>query len=244
MATDPKCFAALWEIDPGERVRVAIGEKQGSFHCVVWAEFGKDGSVYFGPRNPKYAYVKAGAKEVQKGEFFVGYEEGTPLQDAPIKNANRISFHGSGHINTFGRRSIRSSIRELTERQLLCHFLPESLENFPLLDVHRKRDISLVFPIAYSRAIVCSVYVSPLNQALPPIEVKDAHFQCSVLIECSSIPDVQPLCIQLLFSQKPGDVWPPYTYIVWPVIDHDLDKLASNPSLNMDASPNGASLDN
>lgn len=234
MATDPNCFAALWEVEPGERVRVAIGEKQGSFHCVVWAEFGKDGSIYFGPRNPKYAYVKTGAKEAKEGEFFVGYEEDTPLQDGPIKNANKISFHGSGHINTFGRRSIRSSIRELTERQLLCHFLPEKLENFPLLGVLRKRDIPLVFPMANSRPIVCSVYVSPLNQALPPIEVKDAPFQSSALIACSSIPCVQPLCIQVLFSQKLGSVWPPYTYMVWPVIKHDLDKLGPKPPPNTD----------
>lgn len=222
MSATHNCFAGVWEVDPRKRVRIAIGDSRESLRCVLWVEFGKDGSIYFGPRNPKYAYVKAAAKQTKDRELFISYDEGEPISNEPMENVNKMSFHASGVITSFGRRSIRSALRDISTRELLCHFLPEKLSNFPLLEAPRKFDIALKFPFVEQHPIICSVYVAPMAKALPPVEVKDAPFQCSVLLTCNTIKEVQPLCVQLLFSQKVGNEWPPYTYIVWPVKEHDF----------------------
>ncbi len=216
------CFAGIWEVDPRKAVRIAIGDSRESLRCVLWVEFGKDGSIYFGPRNPKYAYVKTAAKQMKDGDLFIPYDEGEPSSSEPINNSNKMSFHASGVITSFGRRSIRSAIRDISTRELLCHFLPEKLSKFPVLEALRKFDIPLKFPAADHRPIVCSVYVAPMALALPPVEVNDAPFQCSVLLMCNTLEGVQPLSVQLLFVQKEKNEWPPYTYIVWPVKEHDL----------------------
>lgn len=222
MLPTANCFAGIWEVEPRKRVRIAIGDTLDSLRCVLWIEFGNDGSIYFGPRNPKYAFVKAGAKQMQRGELFISYDEGEMLQSEPMKNANKMSFHASGVVTSFGRRSIRSSLQNISTRELLCHFLPEKLSNFPLLEQQRKFDIPLKFPSSEQRPIVCSIYVAPVSNALPPIEVTDSLFQCSVLLVCNKIKEVQPICVQLLFSQKESNDWPPYIYLAWPVKEHDF----------------------
>lgn len=210
------CLAGIWEVEPKQRIRIAIGDSKETLRCLIWVEFGKDGSIYFGPRNPKYAYIKSAEKQMENGELFISYDEGEPLTDQSIQNVNKISFHASGMITSFGRRSMRSAIRNISKRELLCHFLPEKLSQFPLLKEPRKRDIPLIFPFLDKYSIGCSVYVSPLTEAIPPVEIKSAIFQCSTLLTCSSIKEVKPLCIQLLFFQQKHNEWPPYTYILWP----------------------------
>lgn len=148
--------------------------------------------------------------------FFISYDEGESVSNEPLENSNKISFHASGVITSFGKRSIRSALRDISERELLCHFFPEKISNFPLLVSLREYDIPLIFSSVEQHPIVCSVYVAPIEKALPPVENKGVHFQCSVLLMCNGIKEIQPLCIQLLFSQQQGVEWPPYTYIIWP----------------------------
>ena len=229
MLSTSNCLAGIWEIEPKKRIRMVIGDTPDALRCLLWIQFGSDGSIYFGPRNPKYAFVKMGAKQMQHGELFISYDEGEMQQSEPMKNANKMSFHASGLVTSLGRRSFRSPLRDLSSRDLLCHFLPENLSNFPLLEQLGKHDILLKFPSPDKRPIVCSVYVAPLSKALPPVEVKDALFQCSVLLTCNKIKDVQPLSVQLLFSQKESNDWPSFSYIVWPVNEHDFKSSAKTP---------------
>lgn len=222
MPSTSNCLGGIWEVEPKKRIRIVIGDTFDSLRCLLWIEFGNDGSIYFGPRNPKYAFVKMGAKQMQHGELFISYDEGEMLQTEPMKNANKMSFHASGLITCLGRRSIRSALRDISTRDLLCHFLPEKLSNFPLLERLGKYDIFLKFPSPDQRPIVCSVYVAPLSKALPPIEANNSPYQFSVLLTCNKIKNVQPLSVQLLFSQKENSDWPPFTYIAWPIKKHDF----------------------
>jgi hypothetical protein len=218
------CVAGVWDVEPRNRVRIAISSGKSPFRGVLWIEFGRDGSIYFGPRNPKYAYVKGTAKEMKDGEVFFSYDEGTPLSNEPLENVNKLSFHASGVINTFGRRSIRSSIRDIQKRELLCHFLPEKLSKFPLIEKQKKFDIGLNIPGSDERVLCCSIFIAPIDHALPPVEEKGALFQASVLLSCRSFENVQPLCVQLLFVLKDSTEFPPYTLIVWPAKEANVIK--------------------
>ncbi len=120
------CVAGLWTPPPGARVRLAFGSVPSEMRAVMWVQVSKDGSIYLGPRNPQYSYMKMGTKRMEGGELTVKYDEGEPILDQRALKEKKMSFHASGTIHAGGQRSFRKTFRGIDERELLCHILPRT----------------------------------------------------------------------------------------------------------------------
>jgi len=215
MPEGQNCVAGIWEPPAGARIRIAFGTSPDTMRAILWAQVSKDGSLYLGPRNPKLDIVQMGRKEILPEGTFFKYGEGEKVTDKRFLKEKKLSFHASGAVHAGGKRSFIQSFRDIKERTLICHILPESPDKIPFLEKIKKYDICTNYPIDDSRPLSCNVYVSPISKGLPPVEILDAQFQFSVLLKYENLTDVGDFIVQFLFFHSKQAPWPPATYIVW-----------------------------
>jgi hypothetical protein len=88
--------AAVWSMKAQQPVRVAL-DYGGAWRPIFWIEFGKDGSIYLGPRYEKLTYRRKGSK-AGEGGVTIGYDEGDSIPRESLKGG-RVTFHPSGLVN-------------------------------------------------------------------------------------------------------------------------------------------------
>ena len=195
--------------------------------AVVWVEVSSDVSIYLGPRILNCDHMIIGRKTQKGGEVFVGYDEGTQITDPKILNNNKVSFHGSGITRAGGGRSFRTRLRDLRERQLLCYIILQHPTKFPILNKIEKYDICLNYPIEENSPIMCHVYVAPGENKLPPIIIRDAIYQASIILHYENIQAIGgDLAVQFLFFHGAEGAWPSSTYFIWQAKDENIKLLA------------------
>jgi hypothetical protein len=193
-------FAAVWEVGANQPVRVALlfGE---TWRPIFWVEFGKDGSIYLGPRHAHPFAVAKGSKIVHggSGTITIDLDEAEPVA-AEAAKGGRVTFHPSGLVNFGDERIWRPPFRQLAAPQALCALLFAHPNNYPALTEFRKRDICLPYPIDESHPLAGSVYIAPKEQATI-VPHKTAIKQANLIFET---PD---FVFQLVLAHGPGGAW-------------------------------------
>ena len=218
---NPNCVVGVWTPPPNVRVRIAFGQLPNAMRAVLWVKVSKDGSVYLGPRKPGETTTKIGRSVAEDGRVTVKYKDGTPITDEGTLAQKKISFHASGAIHAAGQRSFRGTLRGISERQLLCHFLPQELSTFPVLKKIEKYDICLDYPVNPAYPVVCDVYVGPLTELYPPLEKVSVPYQLSVILQYNDLTDIGGFFVQLIFYHLVKRPWPPASYLLWPVTEDE-----------------------
>jgi len=221
---DHNCALGRWEPPLGARVRIGFGTNDNRLRVLLWIEVSKDGSIYLGPRKPDSRLQRLGAKSIEGKQTFIGYDEGEPIQDeASLKNP-KLSFHASGAVHVSGKRWWRKTLRGLSERQLLCQILFQHPSEFACLREVKKHDIGLLYPIDDEYPLLSQIYVFPLSIQYAPVQIRDAKYQWSVVLEYKGLDRVSDVAVQVVLYHAEKGKWPPSTYIVWRAVPDDNER--------------------
>ncbi|MEW6520654.1 MAG: hypothetical protein AB1461_14710 [Thermodesulfobacteriota bacterium] len=151
-------------------------------------------------------------------ETFIGYNEGEPIQDESSLKNSKLSFHSSGVVHAGGKRFFRKTIRDLSERQLICQILFQHPSNFHCLGKVKKYDIGLFYPVDDEYPIRGHIYVFPLGTQPAHVNISDAKYEWSVVLAYRGLDRVPDMAVQLVFYHAKKAAWPPATYIVWSAV--------------------------
>ncbi len=212
---DHNIMLGIWKPPIGARIRIGFGQSKKAIHGVLWFQILKDGSIYMGPRNPDYKFQKSGSKKSDGKDVFIGYDEGDPIEDTSLLKNPKLSFHASGVVHAGGKRSFREVFRKLDRRELVCQILLQNPKGFPVLEKINKYDICIDYPISDEFPIICNIYVSPLNKKFPLLEMQEAKYQVSTVLEYQGLDILPDIAVQIMFFHIKKGSWPPYTYIIW-----------------------------
>jgi hypothetical protein len=218
------CALGLWEAPLGARIRIGFVPTGDSLRALLWIQVSKDGSIYLGPRKPNSRFQKLGSKKIKGKETFIGYDEGERIQDAASLRNPKLSFHASGAIHAGGKRWFRSTLRGLNKRQLICQILFQHISEFPYLGKIKKHDIGLRYPVEDEYPVLGHIYVTPLSEQNPPVQIRDARYQWSVVLAYRGLDAVPDVAVQVIFYHAKKGTWPPATYLVWRAVSGEKER--------------------
>lgn len=201
---------ATYNPDLGDRVRIAI-EYAGSWRPIYWIELAKDGSIYMGPRTRKTRKLLHGTCKVNNGQFRMLYSNCIEVTDPEVRKKHKLSFHGSGIVNTSLFRTKRASLRTLDAQELLCVVLFRHPSKFAAIpDAVRKRDVCLRYPVDEQSPFYAAIYVAPRDKVVPVFNDQLAY-QLTMMFEYPSAPGLTALTLQMILGHGVQGTWPPYT---------------------------------
>jgi len=186
-----------------------------------------DGSIYLGPRYENIEILKQGSKISQNNLISIKYNEGQQISDPNILKNFKVSFHGSGIINTRINRFVRQSIRYIKEQQMLCMMLFHHPSQYsPVYDV-RKRDICLNYSIDEKRPLCGSLYISPSDK-IQIVKQSSALNQINLILNFSNLINKTCITLQLILFHGVEGPWPPYSYIVFMIPSKEKNNNCQN----------------
>lgn len=201
---------ATYTPDLGERVRIVI-EYAGAWHPIFWIELTKDGSIYMGPRTSKTGKLLYGAVKLNNGQARIRYSDGIEVLDPEVRKKHKLSFHGSGIVNTSMVRTKRTPLRALEAQEHLCVVLFRHPSKFAAIpDAVRKRDVCLRYPVDERSPFYANIYVAPRDKAVPVIH-NQLVYQLILMFEYPSAPGLAALTLQMVIGHGVQGPWPPYT---------------------------------
>jgi hypothetical protein len=202
--------------DPGDRIRILVEYGQ-AWRPIFWFQLARDGSVYLGPRYTEITELRQGnAVPLEDSQFRVSYADGAAITDPEVRKKAKLSLHASGVINTPAGRFARSSLRSLSDQQLLCLALFQHPSAFAIIDMAavKNRDVCLRYPIDEARPLWCHLYVSP-KEKTRVVTPTSTVFQLNPLFEYSGLEGVPDLVLQLVLGHGPEGPWPPHSYMMF-----------------------------
>lgn len=206
----------LWEVSPQDRIRIVL-RYQGSLYPIFWFKFGKDGSIYLGPRLTEISVLKLASKVSNEGTLSFKYAEGEEVPLESVEDPIKISVHSSGVVHAGGKQTWTDTLRGITKEQFLCFVLFRQISNYTQSDSVRKRDVVLDYPIDEERPLLGQLTVAPIGAEIlvPPIFTNARH-QLNLLFNCSGL-EMDPSKIQLRLVLWHGlkGPWPPYSCLIW-----------------------------
>lgn len=220
-----KNVVLYYEADPDDRIRIAI-KYNSTWRLIFWFQVKRDGSIYAGPRYEEIKYLAKEVKEVKgpKEEVDIKYNELKKITDPDLLKGAKMSFHGSGVINSAGGRIHGESLRQLTNPKQLCLVFFSHPSNYTVLPVPqkvKKRDVLLNSPIDEGRPLQAHLLVSPLSDSpqsieMPFITETDAVYQAPLIFGFPKMgKDMSAIAVELLLYHSTMGQWPPYTFMVY-----------------------------
>jgi hypothetical protein len=211
----------VYDTNAGDRLRVAVFYG-AAWRPVFWFQVASDRSIYLGPRYQSVERLSHGsARRLDTGEYRVAYADGKPILDAEARKKAKLSLHGSGIVNTPAGRVRGTSLRGLTEQQLLCTAVFEHPSGFAPMPVAavRRRDVCWRYPIDESRPLWAHLYVAPLDK-LEIVTLPSAVHQINGLFRYEELDPNGGIAVQLVFGHGPEGPWPPATHLLFAAGDH------------------------
>ena len=223
-----KCALGFWEAPLRATIRIGFSRNDNKMRGLLWIRVYRDGSIYLGARKPDSRFQKLGAKPIEKRETFIGYDEGELIQDEVSLKNPKLSFHASGTIHAAGKRWFRSTLRGLSEKQLVCQILFQHPTEFAYLGKVGKHDIGLFYPVDDDYPIWGHIYVLPLKTQFTPVQIGNAKYQWSVILAYRGLNQVPDIAVQVVLYHAYKGAWPPATYFVWRAIPDDSQEEAKS----------------
>lgn len=206
----------------GQTARICI-EYGGRARSLLWIATGKDGSLYTNYCLDGPAVGSRLIPEVSPdGGVRFSWTNGEPLSD-PTRP--KISFHASGIIYSPSGKSIGVRLRQLTQRSLVCAFLPRHPSQWRELQTHRSRDIVLRNLIQDECPLAVELYYQPAG-ARSSIA---ANLQVGRFVVPIGFTDVEAhnrVLVHLVFRRlASARLWPTKSVIAWPHIGSHLEPV-------------------
>lgn len=228
-SSDVQNVARYYEANPNDRIRIGIKYKN-TWRLIFWFQVKKDYSIYFSPHYENITHLAKGVKEVKgpKGEVDFKFNDGKIITTDPEKlKGAKMSFHGSGAINTAGERMQGESLRELTSPKQLCFVSfshPSKYSVIPMPQNFRKYDALINYPVDEQRPLLAHIILSPLSNVLLSsnkiqfVEETDAIYQAPLVFgfpKMGKDKGMSAIAVELLLYHSAMGQWPPHTGIVF-----------------------------
>lgn len=205
----------------GQRLRVCI-EYMSTTRVLLWLELGHDGSLYtnWSEANPldQRTFVP---RNQPNGSTAIAWDDSHPIDASMFRP--KITFHASGVILSPLGRSIGVNLRLLTERSLICVYLPKHPRHWRKIEQARRRDIVIRNLLADEFPFSIELYYEPAGR-LPALESnpKRGVFVVPVgftQVRFTEVRKNERVLMHLLFHHRLNtSAWPPHSTIAWPVL--------------------------
>jgi len=209
---------ATYSPDLGDRIRIVI-KHAGAWHPIFWFELEEDGSIYLNVRKKGERRIKHGTTKVENGQVRVRYSDGVEVTNPEILKKHKLSFHGSGIVNSLAGRAIRAPLRALEAQELLCVVLFQHPTKFTKISPSKiqERDVCLNYPVDERSPLCLHLYVSPSDKVVPAIQ-ESVGYQLLLMFEYPSGQNLEPITLQLSLSHSAQGPWPPYSYTIFEAV--------------------------
>lgn len=202
----------------GDRIRIVV-RYRNSWRPIFWFKLSKDGSVYLGPRLTEISEIKSGkASPIGDNQFRVQYSEGERIDNPELLTQAKLSFHGSGIVNTPGGRTSGEKIRSLNDQVLLCVTTFRHLSHFDVIDETeiKGRDVCLNCPIDESRPLWGQLWIAPSTNEHPVLHNSEAvKWQINAFFRYQGVQEIKKLTIQFVLAYGVEGPWPPHSSVLF-----------------------------
>jgi hypothetical protein len=200
----------------GRTFRLCI-EFAAVMRALLWIKLSKDGSLYtaFCQKNSTDP-LRLVPAVMQDGSVEFRWDRSESIAHLPPRE--KMSFHASGVILSRLGRSVSVNLRLLTERTLICTYLPRHPDMWEPVQVPKTRDISVRELIADECPLTIELYYQPAG-TLPLIATDLPTGRFVIPIGYSGV-DVHERVLLLFVIRRQPDFgeWQPQSFLTWPSV--------------------------
>lgn len=200
----------------GNERLLVYAEYQGSVRKLLWLRVSKDGSLYTEFCAPRtQPRVRFPAERLPDGAQRFSWESAAVVESAP--NHEHMSFHASGQINSPFKTSFSVNLCLLTQRTLLCVFLPRHPDFWPLAESDDAPAAVIRDLFGDECPLILELYYQPAGELpIMPSALEKGVFTLPIGYE--GVAGHARVLLHLVFRRQPGAAWAPYWTIAWPTI--------------------------
>lgn len=199
----------------GEHFRFCV-EYETQIRALLWLSIRRDGSLYTGFGNASRESIKrfiGQRREDGTTSFSWGEYEFVAGPERP-----KMSFHSSGVILGSHGRSVGVNLRLLTQRTLLCTYLPSHPTEWRVVPTPRRHDAVASKLIMDECPVSVDLYYQPARHTRLVSNLEKGMFVLHLQYGGLDLND--DVLLHLVVARQPSaGVWRPISIITWPSIE-------------------------
>lgn len=200
----------------GQRLRVCV-EYMSTTRVLLWLALGKDGSLYTSMSDGTPVDQRTLVPKNQPdGSTAFSWDDSRTIDASTFRP--KITFHASGVIVSPLGRAIGVNLRLLTERSLLCAYLPKHPMHWRTTNNSKRGDIVIRHVLAHERPLSIELYYENGGK-LPGLESNPPREVFVVPVGFTQVRGDERVLLHLVFRHHLNtSAWPPHSTLVWPAL--------------------------